>query len=150
MSYNIDDKDQKILDVLKNHADYTTRQIAKKTLLPVTTIHHRIKRLRKEKIIKKYSVELDHSKVGRGLLVYILISVNLPYLKKQKKSQYDVAKAVRKFGFVERIDIVTGGTDMVAMLRVKDVNEFDKVLLGKLQMIEGISNTQSLMVIHEE
>ncbi|MBU1111496.1 MAG: Lrp/AsnC family transcriptional regulator [Nanoarchaeota archaeon] len=150
MGYIIDDKDQKILDVLKDNADYTTRQIAKKTLLPVTTIHHRIKRLRKEKIIKKYSVELDYSKVGRSLLVYILISVNLPFLKKQRKSQYDVAKEVRKFGFVERIDIVTGGTDMVAMLRVKDVAEFDKVLLGKLQLIEGISNTQSLMVIHEE
>jgi DNA-binding Lrp family transcriptional regulator len=46
------------------------------------------------------------------------------------------------------VDIVTGGTDLVAIIRVKDVEEFDKVLLGKLQLLEGIDKTQSLTVIH--
>jgi len=116
MAYKIDEKDRKILEILENHAEFTTRQIAKKTLLPVTTIHHRIKKLRKEGIIKKYTVELDYKKVGRGLLVYILISVNLPYLKKNKKSQYDLINDVKKFGFIERVDIVSGGTDMIAIV----------------------------------
>ncbi len=51
---------------------------------------------------------------------------------------------------MERVDIVSGGTDLVAMIRVKDVAEFDQVLLTKLQRIEGIDKTQSLIVIHEE
>jgi DNA-binding Lrp family transcriptional regulator len=50
---------------------------------------------------------------------------------------------------VERADIVSGGTDIVALVRVKDVKEFDHVLLEKIQMIEGIEKTQSLIVIHE-
>jgi DNA-binding Lrp family transcriptional regulator len=146
----IDEKDRKILDILKDHAEYTTRKIAKKTLLPITTVHNRIRKLQKERIIKKYTVEIDHSKVGKGLLVYILISVHLPYLKKKKITQYDIAKDIRKFGFVERVDIVSGGTDLVAMVRVKDVAEYDKILLTKLQLIEGVSGTQSLIVIHSK
>lgn len=148
MSYKIDEKDKKILEVLKDHADYSTRQIAKKTLLPITTIHNRIQKLKREKVIKKFTVKLDHSKVNKGLLVYVLISASLPMLKQKKKSQYDLAKELRKFGFVEKVDIVSGGTDLVATIRVKDVKEYDQVLLSKIQMIEGIDKTQSMIVIH--
>jgi Lrp/AsnC family leucine-responsive transcriptional regulator len=149
MVYVPDEKDKKILEILKDHADYSTRQIAKKTLLPITTVHNRIRKLKKEKIIRKFTVELNHEKVDKGFLVYILVSVDLPLLKQKEKSQYDIAKTLRGFYFVERVDIVSGGTDLIAMVRVKDVKEFDKVLLGKLQQVEGIENTRSLIVIHE-
>ena len=149
MGYELDEKDKKIIEVLKNHSDYTTRQIAKKTLLPITTIHNRIKKLKKEKIIKKFTIELDNSKVDKGLLVYILISVSLPLLKQKKKSQHDISKELKKFYFVEKVDVVSGGTDLIATVRVKDVNEYDKVLLNKLQSVECIEKTQSLIVIRE-
>ena len=148
MGYIPDEKDRKIIEVLQDHSDYTTRQIAKKVLLPITTVHNRIKKLKKEKIIKKFTVELDHKVMGRGFLVYILVSVSLPILKEKKRSQYDVAKELRKFHFIDQVDIVSGGTDLVATVRVKDVEEFDKILLGKLQLVEGIEKTQSLVVIH--
>jgi len=147
---NLDDKDQKILDLLKEHGDYTTRQIAKKTLLPITTVHHRVKKLKQEGIIKNYTVNLDYSKLEKNFVAYILISANLSLLKQKKKTQHDLAKEIKGFYFVERVDIVSGGTDLVAIVRVKDVEEFDKVLLGKLQLVEGIDKTQSLIVIHEK
>ncbi|MEK6905984.1 MAG: Lrp/AsnC family transcriptional regulator [Nanoarchaeota archaeon] len=150
MDYNIDEKDRRIIEVLQEHADYATRQIAKKTSLPITTVHNRIQRLKKEKIIKRFTVDLDHAKVGQGFRAYVLVSVNLSQLKEKKKSQYDVAKELKHFSFVEKADIVSGGTDIVATVRVKDVAEFDQVLLTKLQRIEGIDKTQSLIVIHEE
>ena len=150
MEKKIDEKDRLILEVLQEHADYATRQIAKKTGLPITTVHNRIQKLKKEKIIKKFTVELDYHKLQDGFRAYVLVSVNLSLLKEKKKSQYDVAKELKQFPFVERADIVSGGTDIVATVRVKDVAEFDQVLLTKLQRIEGIEKTQSLIVIHEE
>ena len=149
MTSELDEKDQKILEVLQEHAEYTTRQIAKKTLLPATTIHHRIQKLRKEGIIRKYTVRLDWGKVGKGFVAYVLISANLSVLKQKKKTQYDLAEEIRRFSAVERVDIVSGGTDLVAIIRVKDVEEFDKFLLGKLQLVEGIDKTQSMIVIHK-
>lgn len=148
--YKIDEKDQKIIELLQEHGDYTTRQIAKHTLLPITTIHNRIKKLKQEGVIKKFTVELDYAQIDKGLLVYILISVDLQLLKQKKKTQYDVAKDLRGFYFVEKADIVSGGTDLVVTVRVKDVEELDKVLLKKLQLVEGIEKTQSLIVIHGE
>ncbi len=146
--FNMDEKDRKIIEVLKEHGDFTTRQISKKTLLPPTTIHNRIKSLKKEGVIRKYTIEVDNKKMDKGLLVYILISANLAALKAKQKSQYDIAKEMKRLPFVERVDIVSGGTDLVAMVRAKDVEEYDKILLEKIQLIEGIDNTQSLIVLH--
>ncbi len=150
MVYNLDEKDTKILEMLKNESNCTTRKIAKQTLLPITTIHNRIKKLNKEKIIKRYTIDIDNTKIGKSLLVYLLISANLQVLKSKNRTQYDIAKELRKMNFIERADIVSGGTDIVAIIRVKDVEEYDKVLLGKIQNIEGIEKTQSLIVIHSQ
>jgi DNA-binding Lrp family transcriptional regulator len=148
MSYNIDDKDQKILEILMEQGDCTTREIAKKTLLPITTVHNRIRKLKSEGVIKKFTIEPDYHKINKGFLVYVLISANIHILKEQKKTQYDIVKELKKREYIERADVVSGGTDIVAMVRVKDVADFDKVLLGKIQMIDGIEKTQSLIVIH--
>lgn len=148
MIANLDEKDLKILYILKDHAEYTTRQISKKTLLPITTVHNRIKKLKKSGIIKKYTIKVDNSKLGKNFVVYLLISVDLAVLKKNHKTQYDLASELKKFYFIERADIVSGGTDIVALVRVKDVSEFDNCLLTKIQLIDGIEKTQSLIVIH--
>jgi DNA-binding Lrp family transcriptional regulator len=58
-------------------------------------------------------------------------------LKQKKMTQYDLAQQIGRFDFVERVDIVSGGTDMVAIVRVEGVDEFDKILLGKLQTAGG-------------
>jgi DNA-binding Lrp family transcriptional regulator len=146
----LDDKDKKIIEILKDHADYSTRDISKKVLLPITTVHHRIQKLKKSGVIKKYTIELDNSKTDNNFVAYVLISVNIALLKEKKKSQYKLLSEIRKFYFVERADIVSGGTDIVVLMRVKDVQEFDNCLLNKLQLVEGIEKTQSLIVIHEQ
>lgn len=150
MEPKLDEKDLKILEILQDHAEYTTRHIAKKTLLPATTIHHRIQKLKQEKVITKFTIEVNPQFVDENFAAYVLISVNLPLLRLKKKTQYDVVKELRMFSFIKRADIVSGGTDVVVFLRVKDVAEFDNVLLGKLQLVEGIEKTQSLIVIHEK
>lgn len=148
MANIIDEKDKKILDILKEHSNHTTRQIAKKTLLPPTTINNRIRKLTKDKIIQKYTIIPDYNKIGKGQLIYVLISCNLLELKKNKRTQYDVVKDLKKHEFIERVDIVSGGTDIVAMIRTSDIKEYDKLLLKHIQNVDGIDKTQSLVVIH--
>jgi len=148
MTVVLDEKDKQILETLKEHSNYTTRQIAKKTLIPPTTINNRIRKLKREKVIKNFTVNIDHKKIEKGFLVYILIHADVTLLKEGKKTQYDLVKDLKRYSFIEKADIVSGGTDIVATVRVKDVEEFDHALLGVIQTTEGIKNTQSLIVIH--
>ena len=112
-------------------------------------MHNRIKKLKAENILRKYTVEIDPGSVEKAFSAYILISVNIHFLREKKKTQYDLAKEISRFNFVEKVDIVSGGADLVAYIRTKDVSAFDKLLLNELQSIEGINNTQSLIVLHE-
>ncbi|MFH1276037.1 MAG: Lrp/AsnC family transcriptional regulator [Candidatus Woesearchaeota archaeon] len=148
MDYKLDDKDRSILEILQEHGDYTTRQIAKKTLLPITTVHNRIQKLKKDGIIKKFTIDIDSEAFDKSFLVYVLVSVNLERIKELKKTQHNIAKELKGFYFTERADVVAGGSDIVMVVRVKDVKEFDQVLLGKIQMIDGVKETKSMISIH--
>lgn len=149
MEYVPDEKDLLILEALRDHGDATVRQIAKKTLLPATTIHNRIAKLRKAGVIKKFTIDVDPKKIGLNIGAYLLISADLKLLKQKKKTQYDLAGELRKIGRVEKVSIVTGGTDLVARIRVKDIDELDKILLGKIQLLEGVAKTQTMIIIRD-
>lgn len=145
----MDEKDKKILKLLKENSKLTTHQISKKTLIPITTVHNRIKKLGKEGIIKKYTVELDNKKIGKNISAYIHIVVDYRLLKEIKMSQYELAKKLKQHEFVEEAAMVTGGTDIIIKVRVKDIDELDDFVTKKLRNINGIEKTQTMVVLNE-
>ena len=149
MSVKLDKKDLRILDILKERGDLTVRQVASRSLLPLTTVHHRIKRMKSLGVIKNFTIEVDHKKIGKPLAAYVLVKVDSKYLKGFRKSQHDLIKDLKALEFVEKADIVTGTIDIVLLIRVKDVEELDKVIVGKLRDIQGIESTQTLVILRE-
>lgn len=137
-----------ILRILKQNSSLPTREIAKLARIPITTVHNRIKKLKDEGVITKFTIEVDNKKLGKGMSAYILVSADLKTLKEKKKTQYDILNQLYRIPNVEKADIVTGGTDIVLFIRFGSIEELDKVLLGKIQTIDGIINTRTLTVIH--
>lgn len=145
----MDAKDEKILEILKDNAKLSTQQISKKTLIPITTVHNRIKKMERDGIIKGYTVKLDYSKLGKGLSAYILITVDYKHLKEIKSSQHELLKKMQKHPFVEHGAMITGGNDIIIKIRVKNMGEMDEFVTTHLRNIEGIDRTQTLVVLHE-
>jgi DNA-binding Lrp family transcriptional regulator len=94
-------------------------------------------------------VNVDYKKINQNFIAFILINANLEKLKQENKTQYDLLKEIKKNHFVQEVYIISGKTDLIAKIRAKDVEEFDKYLFTKLQDIEGIKNTESLIVINQ-
>ena len=145
----MDKKDEIILKLLKENGKLTTQQISKKTLMPITTIHNRIKKLLREGIIKRYTIDLDNKKLGKSISAYIHIMVDYRLLKEIKKSQHELARKIKQHEFVEEIAIVAGGTDMIIKVRVKDIEELDDFVTKKLRNIGGIEKTQTMVILNE-
>jgi DNA-binding Lrp family transcriptional regulator len=145
----LDDKDLKILEILKQKSNSRTSQISKKTKIPITTIHNRIKKLEKEKIIKNYTINIDFTKIEKPLKAYILISVNQGLLSQEKLSQKDVGEKIKELEETESVDIVTGTTDMIVLTRVATINKLNEFLTKKLRNILGINQTQTMVVLKE-
>ena len=144
----MDEKDFKILDLLKENANLTTKQIAKKTLLPITTIHNRVKKMEKEGIIKKYTALLDDKKLGT-ISAYILLTVDYKLLKEKKISQHQLSKRILAHKFVENASMVTGRHDIIIKVRTKNITEMDDFVTKYLRNIDGIERSETMIILNE-
>ncbi len=146
-SEQISDKSEQILEFLKKNSKLSSRQISKKTKIPLTTVHNKIKKLKEQGIIKKYSIEIDPHKMGLKLCAYIMANVN--YNLKHKISQQEIAKKISRLPFVESADIITGEMDLMIKVRTKNVQQLNSFITKKLRNIEGIDKTITMIVLEE-
>ena len=143
----LDVKDAKILRVLEQDAKLTNEEISRKTGMPTTTVHNRIKRLEKSGIIRGYVALVDKKKLGREISAYILITVDYKLLKQRGLSQHDLARTLRKYDFVEDVNMVTGQSDLILKISVDNVGKLDDFITKDLRNIDGVERTQTLMVL---
>ena len=94
-------------------------------------------------------LELDNKKIGRNVSAFIDITVDYRLLKEIKISQHELAKKLKQHDFVEEAAMVTGGTDIIIKVRVKDIDELDDFVTKKLRNINGIEKTQSMVILNE-
>ena len=117
----LDQKDQKILIVLKNNARASIREIAKTTGIRPSTVHQRIKRLVEDEVIEKFTVKLNDEKVGEGFTVYMLISGS---------TERYLGDEIMKNDQVKGIYGITGEYDLLIKMKFRDMAEFNDFLLN--------------------
>lgn len=144
----MDDKDWKILEVLRQNSKLSMQKIAKKTLLPVMTVHNRVRKLEKEGVIKQYTVILDEKKIGKILTVYMLVHFDTTVLGKSI-SREELLHRLKCVPGIEEIKSVTGHFDALFKFRLRDMNELKEVIVQKLRKIPGVGNTETLLVLDD-
>ena len=144
----IDEKDLKIISLLKENAKLSMQQIAKKTLIPITTVHNRIKKLEKSGIIKGYTINLDDKKL-QSISAFILVTVDYKFLKEKNISQYDLARKLKSNELVEQTSMITGESDVILKVRVKNIADLSEFVTNYLRNVQGIERTQTLVILNE-
>jgi len=146
-SIMLNEKDMKILEILKKNSKLTTQQIAKKTQLPTTTVHNRIKNLEKSGIIKHYMAVLDSKKMGKSLSAYVLAVVDYTLLKERGTTQQEIAKTLSKHNLVDEVTMLTGSHDMIIKVQAKDIEELNNFITVHLRNIGGIEKTETMIAL---
>jgi len=149
MDTKIDETDARILELLSRDAKMRIHLLARKVGIPASTAHHRIKRMEKEGIISGYTIRKNYKKLGYGILAHVLVFVDVTELKKMKKTQQDIATSLSHIEGAERAEIITGEADLLLTVRCRDMDDYRRILLGKIQAVEGITETRTIMVISE-
>ena len=70
---NMDNKDAKIVSILKDNCRLSIREISKKTQIRPSTVHQRIARLKKGNIIEKFTLKLSNKAIGENFIVFMLV-----------------------------------------------------------------------------
>ena len=135
----IDETDQRLLDVLSQNARAPVADLARRLGLSRTTVQSRLERLERSGVIAGYTVRLsDAQELGR-IHAYILLTV-------APKQAASVIGYVRKMPAVRRLASVSGQFDFVAVASTATVAEMD-ALIDRLGALEGVERTTSSIVL---
>ena len=146
----IDKKDKKILEILKENSSLSTYKISKKTLIPVTTVNNRIRKLKKLGVIEKFTVEINNIKLGFNLSAYILINMSLKELKEADMTVRDLVRLLKKNSNVESVDNVTGDVDIILKIHAGDINEINDYVVNTLTQYTGIEKTITALILTKD
>ncbi len=142
----LDNKDTQILETLKENSKLSTYKIARRTLIPVATVHNRIKKLERNGVIQQYSVLLDEKKLGNILTAYVLVHYDI-YAFGNKNDLEKLRIELLCLPKVEEVKYITGQFDILLKVRLKDMDELSTIILNKLRKIPGIGQTESIFVL---
>ena len=71
---------------------------------------------------------------------YVLIETQVGKTKQ-------VVEAMRRLKGVASVDVVTGPYDAIAVIQAETLNNFEDLVMGRVQLLAGISRTVTCIVI---
>ncbi|MEM3986197.1 MAG: Lrp/AsnC family transcriptional regulator [Candidatus Methanomethylicia archaeon] len=116
-----DEIDMEILRMLKENSKITYKEIAKSMNLSVGTVYNRIKRLEEEGVIRRYTVDIDYSKMGYDLTAIIMLQVEGPHI-------IEIEKILAKYDENMSVYDVTGEFDITVIAKLKDREHLNKLI----------------------
>lgn len=132
----LDNKDSKILDILRSGARLPIREISKQAKIRPSTVHQRIQKMVENKVIEKFTVKLDNKKVGENFIVFMLV--------KGGTSEYIDAKFLSN-RHIKEVFGVTGEYDVLVKLKFADVEEFNEFVLNFRKGKNEIQSTLTMV-----
>ena len=139
----LDDKDIAILGLLQQNARITVREISDAIHLSTTPVHERIKRMEEAGVIRQYATLLDHTKIGRGLIVICYVSLK----QHNKMAGGRFIKAIQDMREVVECYNISGDFDFMLKVMVENMDAYYDFHVNKLSEAENIGHVQSVFVM---
>jgi DNA-binding Lrp family transcriptional regulator len=136
---DLDEKDLMLIDELSKDATLSEKKLARKTGIPMTTVHNRLRKLREFGVIKNYTLRLDYAKLGRPLVAFVLVKV-MP-----GASQKEVLDQIANIPHVCETAMITGDFDIIFKARIATMNELNEIVVQKLRMQKTVGDTRTMI-----
>ncbi len=139
MNEKIDEKDLKIIQILMKNARTPYSAISKELGISDVAVIKRIRKLEKMGVIKKYTLEVDASKIG-----YTAKSITGVNVKPEKL--FDVLDALKEMEAVKYLAITSGDHHIIAVIWASDQEELKEVH-NKISKMDGVESVRPAVVI---
>lgn len=135
----MDNIDRQLLSLLRNDARMTIAAMAKTVGVSRGTVQNRIARLEADGTVMGYTVRLKSSAEDQSIRAFMTVAV-------EGNRTDEVLKALRGDPAVCTLYSTNGRWDIVAELRSDSLEAVDRVL-GRIRLIDGISNTETSLLL---
>ena len=127
-----------ILSELSNDASISVPKLAKKINTNTSVVYSRIKRLLKQKLIQRYTIDVNDKELGYG--VKSVTGINM-----DSKKRDNIIDSLFSIDGVREISEVTGRFDIMVTMYARNLNEMHKVVSEKIGKIDGIIGSESFI-----
>lgn len=142
-NYEIDNIDLQILEHLLKNAKKPYTEIAKQVYVSGGTVHVRMRKLEEAGIVKGTTLQIDYTKLGYDITAFIGIFLS-------KSELYDeVIGQLKQIPEITSVHYTTGNYSMFAKMHCKDTKHLKNVLHDKIQKVEGITRTDTMISLEE-
>lgn len=133
------------MQLLQQDARLSHKELAYKLNRSVTPIHVRVRRLQEEGYIRHYTAIVNPKKVGINLIAYTQVQLKEHSQEKLKGFQAEVVKLKE----VMECYHLTGIFDFLLRIAIRDMEEYNDLLINKLSKLPDVGTMQSFFVMSE-
>lgn len=136
---DLDKIDRKILGLLAEDASRSYAELSNLVNLSAPAIHDRVKRLKRDGVIKSTVAILDGCKLGRTLLTFLVVDT----------SSYSATRHLLAFAErpeVEELHTVAGDGCVLVKVRAADTESLENFLM-EIQSLEGVRSVRSYIAL---
>ena len=142
---NLDVIDLRILAELQQDGSLSNVELARRVHLSPSPCLVRVKALETAGVIQRYVALADPKAVGLGVNVFISIS-----LKEQaKESLAEFERRIAEHDEVMECYLMTGDSDYLIRVAVRDIAELERFILEQLTPIPGIEKIRSSFALKQ-
>ncbi|MBX2966526.1 MAG: Lrp/AsnC ligand binding domain-containing protein [Cyclobacteriaceae bacterium] len=142
-NYQLDNTDLKILEILMQDAKRPYTEVAKKVFVSGGTVHVRMNKLEEAGIVEKTTLKVNYAKLGYDITAFLGIFL-------EKSALYDkVLAKLKSIPEITSIHYTTGNYSMFCKIHCRDTNHLKEVLHDKIQQVNGIERTETMISLEE-
>ena len=138
----MDKIDKRILDHLYENGRDKISAISAKLGIPRATIFERIRKMKEEEVIRKFTVMVDYEKLGMNVQAYVLITFNTRSGTDQRTLSLNLARMSN----VISVSIISGDWDIMMHVVAQNMRDLSSMVLEKLRNMDGVERTQTLTI----
>jgi len=139
----IDENDLRIIEMLIKNARISLREIAAVVDLSPSSIRNRMERLVNLGVIRKYTLELDHRKLGYEVQVVVLIT--------SKPGESDsLYRTLSTYTEISKVLRTSGPANFICMVQVQDISRLAKFITGELEKLVGVERLETMFILPQD
>jgi len=139
----VDKTDLRILEILMQDAKKPYTEVARKANVSQGTVHVRMSKLEDAGVVEKNTLKINYARLGFDITAFIGI-----YL--EKSALYEmVLEKLKLIEEITNIHYTTGNYSMFVKIHCRDTGHLKEVLHEKIQHVEGIHRTETMISLEE-
>lgn len=139
----LDNLDRRILDALQRNAKLSNVQLAEEVGLSPSPCLRRVRLLEEAGVIRGYHAQVDRSKAGLGLTVFVGVKVE----RHHDESANAFRAAVIDLPEVISCHVVSGESDFLLQVVLPDLASYEDFLFSTLLKLPAVSDIRSNFAI---